>query len=349
MSRGRVVSHRSSSPIVTRPLRAGICASGAEYSGRRGFRLTAVPRSSDTGGSPRSAGPSALPPTADPLTPSESSEEVSGTLMLSRSELDAVIHSATMAPSVLNIQPWRFVARTDGAIELHRDLGRTLPVVDPRHRALTVSCGAALFNLRLAVAFAGRVPEVQLLPEGSDVSLLATVRAVEPQPPSSTDLRLFGVISTRRTSRQPYVDHPLELEMIKRLGEVAALEGASLRVLDSDEATRAAELVHSADAAQRSDPSVRAEVARWTNRPTGAVDGIPATALGPSPRDPSSLVRDFAMGGPVHGRTSADFELDPTLAVLLTAGDAVWTGSGPARRSSGCGSRPLPQGWRSRS
>ena len=253
-------------------------------------------------------------------------------VMLSRSELDSVIHSATMAPSVLNIQPWRFVARTDGAIELHRDVGRTLPVVDPRHRALTVSCGAALFNLRLAVAFAGRVPELQLLPEGSDVSLLATVRAVVPRAPSSTDLRLFGVISTRRTSRQPYVDHPLEPEMIKQLGEVAALEGASWRVLDPDEALRAAELVHSADAAQQSDPAVRAEVARWTNRPTGAVDGVPAAALGPSPRDPSSLVRDFALGAPVHGRGSADFELDPTLAVLLTTGDAEvdWLRAGQA-------------------
>ena len=253
-------------------------------------------------------------------------------MLLSRSDLESVIHSATMAPSVLNIQPWRFVARTDGVLELHRDLARRLPVVDPRHRALTVSCGAALLNLRLAVAVAGRVPEVQLLPDGPDVSLLATVRAVERHTPTSTELRLFTMISSRRTSRQPYVDHPLEPEMIERLGEVAAIEGGAWRVLNSDEAERAADLIHTADSEQRSDPAVRAEVARWTNRPTGAVDGVPATALGPSPQNPASLVRDFAMGAPVYGRTSAEFELNPTLAVILTPGDvpADWLRAGQA-------------------
>lgn len=251
---------------------------------------------------------------------------------LSRSELASVVHTATLAPSVLNIQPWRFVGRSDGVLELHRDTNRTLPVIDPRHRALTVSCGAALFNLRLAIAAAGRVPEVQILPDGSNSSLLATVRAVEHMASSSTDVRLFGAVSRRRTTRLPFVDQPIAPEMIIRLEAAASIERAVLRVLDSDEADRAAQLVHQADNDQRSDLAVRAEVARWTNREVGAVDGIPAPALGPAPSDSSSLVRDFAMGAPVHGRRAADFEPNPTLAVLLTEGDdpADWLRAGQA-------------------
>ncbi len=251
---------------------------------------------------------------------------------LSRSELESIVGSATLAPSVLNIQPWRFVARSDGVIELYRDRARTLPVLDPRHRALTISCGAALFNLRLAVAAAGRLPEIQLLPCGSDGTLLATVRAAERVPPNSTDIRLFGALSRRRTSRLPFIDQPIAPEMIMHLEAVASNERAGFRVLDLVEAARAAELIHKADVALRSDSAARMEIARWTNREIGAVDGIPTPALGLAPRDPASLVRDFAMGAHVEGRGSADFEPEPTLAVVLTEDDepANWLRAGLA-------------------
>lgn len=253
-------------------------------------------------------------------------------MLLTRSDVMAVVHAATLAPSVLNIQPWRFVARSDGVLELHRDTGRALPTIDPRHRALTISCGAALFNLRLAVAAAGRVPEVQLRPDGSRTSLLATVRAVEPATATSTDVRLRDVISRRRTSRLPFANRSVSSDLISRLEDAARVEQAALRVLDADDAAHATRLVHAGDEAQRADRAVRAEIARWTSRETGALDGIPAPALGPAPRDPSSLVRDFAMGRPVHGRPNADFEADPTLALLVTPGDEPvnWLRAGQA-------------------
>src|SRR5690349_10877661 len=108
---------------------------------------------------------------------------------LSRAQIEDVVLAATQAPSILNTQPWRFVARGD-LIELHRARDRALPVTDPVSRALTVSCGAALMNLRLAVAAMGRLPEVQLLPDEGVTTLLATVRAVEPHVPTSAELRL---------------------------------------------------------------------------------------------------------------------------------------------------------------
>jgi hypothetical protein len=91
-------------------------------------------------------------------------------------------------------------------------------------------------------------------------------------------------------------------------------------------------VVHEADLAQRADPEVRAEVRRWTRRGTASVDGIPENALGPTPRDPRGLVRDFAMGERVEGRASADFAWSPQLAVLLTADDdqEAWLRAGQA-------------------
>jgi len=53
---------------------------------------------------------------------------------------------AVQAPSSHNSQPWRFRVR-EAEIELWADTSRQLHVVDPDARELTISCGAALFNL----------------------------------------------------------------------------------------------------------------------------------------------------------------------------------------------------------
>ena len=61
---------------------------------------------------------------------------------------------ATLAPSVHNTQPWRFVLSPD-ALEIHADRSRQLRVLDPRGRQMTLSCGCALFNARASLAAAG--------------------------------------------------------------------------------------------------------------------------------------------------------------------------------------------------
>ena len=56
---------------------------------------------------------------------------------------------AARAPSLHNTQPWRFKATQD-TIELYADQRRKLHV-DPIGREMLISCGAALFGLRLAI------------------------------------------------------------------------------------------------------------------------------------------------------------------------------------------------------
>jgi hypothetical protein len=67
-----------------------------------------------------------------------------------RSQLLAAMKAAVRAPSVHTTQPWLF-RLVDNGIEVFPDWRRQLTVADPTGRAVRVSCGAAILNLRLAL------------------------------------------------------------------------------------------------------------------------------------------------------------------------------------------------------
>ena len=85
-------------------------------------------------------------------------------------QADYLIATAARAPSVHNTQPWRFRVG-ECAIELYADPKRKLHV-DPIGREMLISCGAALFGLRLGIRSLGYLPVVELLPEPSRLRLL---------------------------------------------------------------------------------------------------------------------------------------------------------------------------------
>jgi hypothetical protein len=242
-----------------------------------------------------------------------------------------VLCAAAFAPSVLNTQPWEF-AVTDATIDVRRRRDVPLPRLDPYNRELTISCGAALLNLRVAVAAAGWEPDVAVLPEPDDPFLIATVGLGSPTVPGPLVRRLSGAIPRRRTSRTPFVDEPLAPELVGALEAAAAAEGALLRVVPESDARSVRRLAQLADRAIRHDPAAVAEILAWTRRSTGSVDGLPDTALGPRDRESSGAVRDFALGidVPMRGRTT--FEPCPTLAILSTRGDdpREWVRAGQA-------------------
>src|SRR5579859_8271465 len=68
------------------------------------------------------------------------------------------VAKAVWAPSVHNTQPWRFTAGAQ-QISLYADADRRLVVADPNGREMLISCGAALFNLRLALRSLGLTPQ----------------------------------------------------------------------------------------------------------------------------------------------------------------------------------------------
>jgi hypothetical protein len=89
--------------------------------------------------------------------------------------IETALRAAIRAPSVHNTQPWRFVTGPS-RIELHLDRDRILAVADPDSREARLSCGAALFNLRLAIRAGGRGAVVDLLPDADRPDFLATIR-----------------------------------------------------------------------------------------------------------------------------------------------------------------------------
>ena len=68
--------------------------------------------------------------------------------------LTFLLRYAVLAPSSHNSQPWLFRVR-ESYVDLYADRARALPVVDPEDRDLLISCGAALFELCIAMRHFG--------------------------------------------------------------------------------------------------------------------------------------------------------------------------------------------------
>ncbi len=241
-----------------------------------------------------------------------------------------LLEAAVAAPSVHNSQPWLFRLHPD-RVELYADPSRQLRRADRSGRELLISCGAALFNFRVAAEHLGLRPQVRLLPDRSEPTLVAQVSLVRRSEGAGPLGSLFGAISVRRTNRSPFRDRPVPDVAVTRMVEAARLENAALRLYaDRDEVARLVSLMHDADFEERLDPAIGSERAAWVSGDR-AGDGVPDAALGPRPADFGSPFRDL---GPVRdpGRDSVRFEATPTVAILSTAHDqpADWVRAGQA-------------------
>jgi hypothetical protein len=244
-----------------------------------------------------------------------------------------LIATAARAPSVHNTQPWRFRVG-EYAIELHADVRRKL-LVDPLGRELLISCGAALFGLRLAVRSLGYLPVVELLPDPAQLRLLATVRLGAAAPMTARERRMLDALPHRHTHRGPFSPGPLPAGLVPGLQHDALAEGAELVLID--QAIAYQKLAGLADAVSRHrepDPVARAEVRRWSrDRGDPAHDGVPAHAFPARPgRGPGRLPqRDFDLGRGL-GLLPADGPPPAATAVLITGGDgrADWLRAGQA-------------------
>lgn len=245
-----------------------------------------------------------------------------------RDTVDSLLASAILAPSSHNTQPWLF--RSDNRhIDLLADRSRALPANDPQDRELTISCGCALFNLRVAAAAAGWRTEVAVAPDHHDGDLLARITLVSDAAPDPVG-RLHPRIAARRTYRRRFTARPVDTFAILELSAAASIEGTKLTVLSEPEQRhRAAALVSEGDAWQWSDPSWRRELAAWMH-PRQHGDGLVVPALATSAAQ--LVVRSFDMG---HGVGAKDRELadaSPLLTAILTPGDTLrdWLAAGQA-------------------
>jgi hypothetical protein len=243
-------------------------------------------------------------------------------------DVKALIQAASLAPSSHNTQPWLF--RIDGEhIDLWADGTRALPVNDPHDRELTISCGCALFNLRVAAAAAGLDALVETWPDAVDPDLLAKVH-IKPAQTKSALAALQPAIAQRRTYRERFAATAVDAATLRELVAAAKDEGATASVLEGDEARfAAAALVAEGDALQWANPSWRRELAAWMH-PRRRGDGLSLPALAVPVA--KIVVRTFDMGQGVGAKDKQLADESPVLAVLSTDGDmpSDWLATGQA-------------------
>lgn len=235
-------------------------------------------------------------------------------------DLHTAVAAAVRAPSLHNSQPWRFRLR-GGGIEVKIDPARRLPASDPHDWAARIACGAAVFNLRLALAVAGTPAEVRLRPYPTERDVLVRLEPVEPRPPTPTERQLYDAIARRHSNRAPFFPNPVPTDARWALVEAARAENAWLElVIGSGPVAAVAEIVREANRALQRDAGYRAELARWIRREP-APDGVPSSAAGPV-AEPHDLLpqRPFGDRSRAPGR---DFEAEPLVAVLGSAHDTV--------------------------
>jgi hypothetical protein len=239
-------------------------------------------------------------------------------------KLRFLVGYAVLAPSGNNAQPWLFRI-TDDKLDLFIDRTRSLPVVDPNRRELVMSCGAALFNLRVACEHFGLASSVATFPDPNDRDLVARLWLDRQGSSETLDASLFSAISTRHTNRLPFEDQSVSDSVAHSLEEAAASEGVWVESVAGEARSALADLVAKGDRRQRSDKEFRRELASWlypSRRATS--EGIPGYAFGFG--DLTSLAvpaaaRRFGFGIAQAKKDRRLAMQAPMLVVLGTSGD----------------------------
>jgi hypothetical protein len=252
-----------------------------------------------------------------------------GTLRLRPDESMAVIAMAARAPSLHNTQPWQFRVRGD-TIELLADPDRWLHQLDPDGRELMISCGAALFGLRLGLRSLGLLPVTELLPDPAQPWLAGRVLAAGRAAMNKVEAELVAAVPHRHTHRGAFTPGDVAVRLLDALVADAAAEGVELLLVDrsgrhdrsalTDQLVR---IVAAAAAEQQENREVTAELRRWVRvRGSQAKDGVPAWAVG---RLPDGLEpRPTGYGG--HGQRQNPSD-PPPLPVRLPQRDFGQQGS----------------------
>jgi nitroreductase len=243
-------------------------------------------------------------------------------------QVDPWLRLATLAPSPLNTQPWRFRV-TPAAIDLLTDPTRALPVSDPDGRERTIAGGCALLNLRAAGARADCDELVTPLPDPAEPELLARIVLAEGTP-DRTLAGLTRAIESRRSTRYAFHPHPLPPGLLDALAAEAAAEGAHLiPITRRTDREALAALIAEADRRLYANRAWRHEIAHWIH-PGRSNDGLSAHRFGGYAL--RFLVDHFDFGATTAFRDEVYALHAPAVLLLATTGDEPhdWLRAGQA-------------------
>ena len=228
-------------------------------------------------------------------------------------DIPRIVQAAESAPSIFNTRPWWFEPRPPDHIDLWlranlgehdgaagarardgaagaraRDGAAGARARDgaagARAREYVISCGAALFNLRLAIRMAGHDLVSWLLPDPAHAdpmnppALLASVEIVtgRTKKPRIWEQELYEAIGLRHTNRWPNRILPAPLPIITAMEDAAAQEGAYLRLLHPHQAGRWMRLAARVDGSAFIPPFSN-KVSKKNYGPTPENRGLPPT------------------------------------------------------------------------
>jgi hypothetical protein len=246
------------------------------------------------------------------------------------------VRYAVLAPSGHNTQPWWF-AIDGNQVVVGLDPSRGLAVLDPDDREATISVGAAVFMLRVALGHFGFSSKPFYWPDPHDPEACVRLEVLDVGTPDQELAPYFDAITRRHTSRMRFLGQPVPQSLLGQLAGDARAEGAELLTLTDYPSRRAlAELVSAADLQQMDDRRFRRELASWL-RPVHTRRGDGIRGYGSGLAEVMSVaaplvVRTFDVG---EGRAARDVELatgSPVIAVLATTDDdrTSWLRAGQA-------------------
>jgi hypothetical protein len=184
----------------------------------------------------------------------------------SAAETDVLVNAVIRAPSVHNIQPWT-VRMAGREVQLWERQDVALPQYDPDGRDRTISCGAALADLELAVRVLGREARLSMFPDPARPELVATVTAGGLSAPQATDLHRYSAIARRRSDRRRFAGTAVsahDLAEVVRAGTTQDVRTLSVR--GQFHTAAVADLLTAAAWDARQDKGSQRELAIWTIR-----------------------------------------------------------------------------------
>lgn len=196
--------------------------------------------------------------------------------MVETQVIENAVTLACRAPSLYNTQPWRWAS--DGAgLDLLLDVSRVVHT-DRLMREAHIGCGGALEHLRVAMAAAGWIAEVDRFPDQGNPAHLARVTFAPAPDVTDEQRRRADAILQRRTDRLPFLA-PVDWESVEAsLRDSIDIGAVRLDVLPEEMRPRLAEAAEFTESLRLYDSAYHLELDWWT-APFESSEGIPYSSL----------------------------------------------------------------------
>ena len=146
-----------------------------------------------------------------------------------RATLEGALDIAARAPSLRNLQPWRWHV-DDAGVHLYADWRRRAGDGPADRRDVLIGCGAVLDHCATALAVAGWTPRVRRVSRPDRDGPLAILEVVD-QPPGEFHVELEAAMHLRRADRRAYTAPRLAPGTLELLHIRAARLGVELSVV----------------------------------------------------------------------------------------------------------------------